>query len=1010
MEPKHTMNDESRPAGRTAPVAPFWFWNGELETERLEEQIEAMAGQGLRAFIICPRQGLTTPYLSARWFERVRQAVAAAKRYGMEVWLYDEQPYPSLAGGGRVVLDRPEFEAKELRVHTAAVTPGEPLRLELGWGEVLSAGAYPVRRERNRERLDLSARIELGPCIGQLFGEEVFHETGLTAYNRKRFLACSPFLRLDWTPGPRDTRRTGDTERFAVYVFCQVPVRGHKYFDRFPDPLNPEAVEYFLHLVHRRYAEELGGEFGSTIRGFFTDEVHPIGFEGGGIPWSPRLPGLYTDRYGQELPPLLPALVDDRFPDCAQVRYRFMHTVTEGFIESYDRTVAAWCLRHRILYIGEKPILRSAQLAAFDIPGIDAGHEKAGGAFETHPARYRANPRILASAAHFYGKSRCLCECFHSIGWGMELQDMKLTFDRLALEGINLFVPHAYYYTAAGLTKHDAPPSGFIQMPWWPLQHRLSAYTDELLTWTDPRDRRPKILVLDPAGSNWSISFAAPEARTRAAERFAELQRILFSRHFDFWIVEGALVSGVPAPDRNRSGGIRIGRERFECLIVPPVERLEPDAAEAIRSVLASGGRVIFCGPQPEEPEPDSGTEELERLRTEALTVSEAAELPRLLEALGLRDFSLTDGMTGKERTDLHAMLYERGGVFRAFALNPGPEPAGTLVFTAYGEDGPRTAGFELGPFESRFLELPGSGTGKARYSGRPLPAVELVLDREHEVRPVDVNVLLLDRWELGTGLEEKRTVVHAKPIIDQLAEGGFSLPVVRSDRFGTPKTLLFTPFTAVYRTRFEAASFDGPLELRIEPGAVTGLRTVRFNGAQIPPGRVGQRYGLELETMRLGRAVRGMNELEITVAVERPGDGLRAPVHVAGAFAVLLPGTVPVLDAPRSYGNPLDRRSSGLPFYAGQIRYAGAFTAKSSPDGIRLRISDSRWRSAVRLTVNGRKLGGQAWHPFEWTVPAELLRQDGNRYELEVLTERQGYFEGQRYDPVLDRYIDLGT
>jgi hypothetical protein len=164
--------------------------------------------------------------------------------------------------------------------------------------------AYPIAEgEREGERRILwDAGIDISASAGQVFTQELFHKTGLTAYNRKRFLACEPTIRLDWTaPGGGGAPVSGGSgggvggcgaPAYLVFAAVQVPLRGHKYFDRFPDPLNPQAVEHFIRITHERYAEELGPDLAGRIKGIFTDEVHPIGFEGAGIPWSPRMPEL----------------------------------------------------------------------------------------------------------------------------------------------------------------------------------------------------------------------------------------------------------------------------------------------------------------------------------------------------------------------------------------------------------------------------------------------------------------------------------------------------------------------------------------------------------------------------------------------------------------------------------------------------------------------------------------------------------------------------------------------
>ena len=79
---------------------PFWSWNYRLEPEKLKEQIGWMKRQGLGGFIIHARKGLLTEYMGEEWLSCVGVCIEEAERLGMEVWLYDENGWPSGFAGG----------------------------------------------------------------------------------------------------------------------------------------------------------------------------------------------------------------------------------------------------------------------------------------------------------------------------------------------------------------------------------------------------------------------------------------------------------------------------------------------------------------------------------------------------------------------------------------------------------------------------------------------------------------------------------------------------------------------------------------------------------------------------------------------------------------------------------------------------------------------------------------------------------------------------------------------
>ena len=84
---------------------PFWSWNGELDENKLTEQIEWMHKAGIGGFFMHARGGLTTPYLGDKWFSCVKACIDKAKELNMEAYAYDENGWPSGFVGGKLLED-----------------------------------------------------------------------------------------------------------------------------------------------------------------------------------------------------------------------------------------------------------------------------------------------------------------------------------------------------------------------------------------------------------------------------------------------------------------------------------------------------------------------------------------------------------------------------------------------------------------------------------------------------------------------------------------------------------------------------------------------------------------------------------------------------------------------------------------------------------------------------------------------------------------------------------------
>lgn len=92
----------------------FWAWNGEMEDSQICSQISEFAEAGIGGLHLHARAGLSIEYLGDAWLHAYRTAIEACKRYGVDVWIYDEQGWPSGFAGGKVNASGQDFLLKYL--------------------------------------------------------------------------------------------------------------------------------------------------------------------------------------------------------------------------------------------------------------------------------------------------------------------------------------------------------------------------------------------------------------------------------------------------------------------------------------------------------------------------------------------------------------------------------------------------------------------------------------------------------------------------------------------------------------------------------------------------------------------------------------------------------------------------------------------------------------------------------------------------------------------------------
>lgn len=1047
---------------------PFWFWNGEMDDEQIRHQISEMEKQGVGGFFICARQGLTVPYLSQAWFHKVRFAVKEAKAKGMKVWLYDEYPYPSGMAGGEVTLEMPEAKQRALIHHTGRVSHGDNVSWTLPWAVILYAKAVPVRADGTYE---WEQTIELRKQIGNIQLQQVYQETGLTSYNRKRFFTYETAFRLEWEVPEGE---------YEIFIFMEQEIDDFKYYGNFVDPLNEKAMKRFIELTHERYQEELGEDFGTVIKGMFTDEIAPLGR----IPWSPQLPSFFKERTGYDLIEQLPALLRSDVPKAKQTRYDYYQSVHLLLRKSVHKQAHDFCEQAQIEYAAEVPSLRMTTQLYSHLPGGDSAHEKTGRSLEYILQRYglnmRDNPKMVSSLARQLGRPRNMIECFHSVGWSMTLQDAKWMIDRMAAMGTNFYNFHAFFYTISGLAKHDAPPSQFLQNPYWPYFRELGDYVGRISYLMSEGKADIRIALLDPTTTFWTLmgnplhgfAYGGEEEEEKAQldqlkEDWLILSNLLLRYRRDYDHLDPEML----AEAQIREGNIVIGEASYEVLILPPMLNLEVAAWNQLQAFVSAGGKVITTGCLPvESVEPGSpGALDWEELckkeNVYSLPVDGAMEqkvseylLPKLDEWLDdavvlrvendplhiLQQFRMISAheavlfltnqegetLQGKLQIDKKALLSRLGTNaeidniqvdVRNLSLRTG-ETSERRSVTDHKE-----VEVTLAPYEAvifLFDVVPANVMTDREPKIVPSPyQIELPVAGGWMVTPEQDNKLRIGDFSL-TVIDSLGQVhiqdleVQAKTFIEQIAgEAGSGLPLQFDQVFGTPKKAKVAyPLDAVYKSQFICHRKEENCLLFFDGNAISGNYVIevnqhRLSASDFAPVWITDYTNIGTEIAPYLQV--GLNEIRVRVEVTKDDDGIVDPLMLSGAFGVYYEDDMPVLGAlPESMDTLLPEPMAGFPHYAGTLSVKRSFEYRAvdeqGSDQFELLFTDFRLQDVIEVLVNGQSLGIRAWSPYCWAGSTSLLREGGNDVEVKVTGTLIGLLEGTYFDQEQHAAVDV--
>lgn len=529
-------------------TAPLWVWNDLLTEDQIRGTMQDLAGQKVMQVFVHPRPGLMTPYLSPDWFRLWKVALDEAAKRDMNVWIYDENSYPSGFAGGWVPEVMPESRGMGLSLKEAKTAPK--------WSETLVA----VHRIEGDRVEDVTARVKAGEALPEA-----------------RYVVASLV-------------RAGNS-----------PWHGGRSYVNL---LTPGVTEKFIEVTLEAYKREIGGQFGKRVPGVFTDEpnIRPAG----GFPWCPDLPDQFQKRWGYDLLEHLPSLTLE-VGDWRRVRHNYHSLLNQLFIERWGKPMYEWCDRNGLEFTGhywdhEWPhcagVPDNMAMAAWQHrPGVDTLMNQY--AENTHAqfgnVRYC---REVSSIANQLGRDRTLVELYGAGGWDLRFEDMKRIGDWLQVLGINTMDEHLSYITLRGARKRDHPQSFSYHEPWWEAYHLNAQYLARLSAVMSQGEQVNKVLVIEPTTTAWMYQGNEPRLREIGDSFFNLLMALEAAQiEYDLGCEDVIRRWGKPAGEGRapRPDGtvprtqLQVGQRVYDRVIVPPMcENLDREVEQIFHLTTAA--------------------------------------------------------------------------------------------------------------------------------------------------------------------------------------------------------------------------------------------------------------------------------------------------------------------------------------------------------------------------------------------------------------------------------------
>jgi hypothetical protein len=958
---------------REYSTGPLWVWNDLLTEQEIRNTLRDLAAQDVKQVWVHPRPGLMTPYLSADWFRLWKVALKEAARLDMNVWIYDENSYPSGFAGGLVPDAMPESRGRGLTFHETKTVPK--------W----SADVLGVYR----------------------LGDESFENVSVEVKN-------------------------GESMPDGKYlVAAEVRAANSPWYGNrsYVNLLSPGVTEKFLKLTLEPYRHEVGKQFGQRIPGVFSDEpnIRPAG----GFPWSEILAKEFQKRWGYDLLEHLPGL-NRPVGDWRKLRHDYFQLLNEQFIEHWSKPYHNYCASNHLEWTGhywdhEWPNCvgvpdNMAMYAWHQRPAIDCLMNQY--AENTH-AQF-GNLRMvkeLSSVANQLGMKRTLCETYGAAGWDLRFEDMKRIGDWLEVLGVNTIDQHLSYVTIRGARKRDHPQSFSYHEPWWEAYHVSADYLARLSAALSQGEQHNHVLVLEPTTTAWMYQGDEP-VLSKIGESFFNLLDSLEAAQVEYDIgCEDILARHGSAG----TGSLKVGQREYQAVVLPPfTENLNHETANLLDAFLGSGGLVLDCG------EPPARIDGAHSPRGSALAGPanwKKVEPGTLSKSLPPADCTIVRAEGDQGILFHHRRQLEDGELLFLVNTSIASDSSGFVRSGWRGVQawGPRNGQVAPYPFEPKTnglkaaFNLPPAGSlllflSSNSVSPPKAPAETVtVLQPEWapEVHRLAPNILTLDYVDIRTGGETKTNIYFYQANQFAWQKNGMTRDpwdsaVQFKNEFITKKFPPGSGFTATYYFQIES-SVPSNLSIVIER---PDLYAITCNGQRVHATPNDWWLDKSFGRIRLGGVARiGQNAVTITASPFTMFHELE-PTYVLGDFA-LKPvdrGFIIAKDKPLTVGAgdgaetgfqpvlkaafaPAGRSAStnafgwnqqGHPFYGAGVSYVEHFTVDEKQG--RYRVALPRWYGSVAtVTVNGKLAGFIDAPPWECEV-TRWIKAGDNELDVTVI------------------------
>ena len=408
---------------------------------------------------------------------------------------------------------------------------------------------------------------------------------------------------------------TGDfnPDAFASYKIdgaklerAHKPEKGARYLNVYrkisvstADILNPEVVEKFLDLTHRKYKARYGADFSKKLKGFFTDEPQYFRWA---TAYTPMIADYFKKEYGEDVLDGLGLLFAEK-DGYEEFRYKYWNGMQALMLKNFAKKIYDFCEENNMILTGhyvEETSLGNQMMAcggtmpfyAYEhIPGIDwLGRSTVG----------ELSAKQVGSVAAQTGRNRVLTESFGCCGWDVSPRELKRILDWQFLGGVNVVCHHLLPSSEYGQRKRDYPQH-YTPLNAWINKHFREfndCYT-RIGALIGNSEDVVNTCVLHPIKNAYCYFRRDIEAGYGIAEldkTFFDETEKLASEHIPHHFADETLLASMGSV---KNGKLVCGKCAYEYLIIPSMNSITSAALSLVEKFVQDGGKLLLLGKSP---------------------------------------------------------------------------------------------------------------------------------------------------------------------------------------------------------------------------------------------------------------------------------------------------------------------------------------------------------------------------------------------------------------------------